>query len=814
MNFLTLSRRAVQPQFPVLAGLVALAIAGTALADVIYLKDGFAAHGKVKKEMELIIDPATGQMVPIVKASNCFLVDDRVRYVVFGPKQVDRTDPNVDIREGHVSYQYPIGQRYRHKLPKEAELLEPKPFTEKWERVYPIRTPGGMVGIKQRISILTPYFVRVESLDYDWTVNYQTREFGPDVILPLLKSFPKSFSPAGQTEFDRRFKVARFCMQAGWFTEAKQELADIARDFPNEQQRLDVFAANLRQLEQQALWDETNLSAAVGRHARAIQLLKQIQLGDLPGPLQADAANLKTKYDAMEAKLRQARQAFAMCFEDFVGPHDELLAAAVPTIISELNFDTMDRVDAFATVARQMEQDIRAGRPPKQTFVDALTLAISAWVLGPEAAEASMATADRLWTLRERLLAYQRTIAGNDRFQLMTAIEQDSRLSVSEIARAITLLPPPEEPATGPAASQLVERKTSDAFTEFPPYSYHLLMPAEYHPNRAYPLLIVLPAAGQGTAQAIEPWIADATRHGYIVACVDWGSTIKRAYEYKPIEHAAAQACLRDVKRFAHVDSDRVFLAGYAEGGNMAIDVGLAHPDLFAGVVPINGRPRNFITLNYWRNGQNLPFYIVIGELTGAIRTWDVNLYENWAEKGFPSLMVMYRGRAAEFFPGEVPNIFDWMDRQRRSVGFPELGKNFGGGPSSQEYVTQRSSDNRFYWITTDQVDSRYLMKDPLVDKGTPAGLKATINGNQVNVNTRGLKHISLWFGRAYDAQTGVRDMIDFTKPIKIQINGRINWTNNNKPLEPKLETLLDDYYRRADRRRLFFARVDFDKLG
>jgi hypothetical protein len=105
-------------------------------------------------------------------------------------------------------------------------------------------------------------------------------------------------------------------------------------------------------------------------------------------------------------------------------------------------------------------------------------------------------------------------------------------------------------------------------------------------------------------------------------------------------------------------------------------------------------------------------------------------------------------------------------------------------------------------------------MKDPLVDKGTPAGLKATINGNQVNVNTRGLKHISLWFGRAYDAQTGVRDMIDFTKPIKIQINGRINWTNNNKPLEPKLETLLDDYYRRADRRRLFFARVDFDKLG
>lgn len=796
----------------VVAGFLILGLAATTCADVIYLKDGFAAHGKVKKEMELIIDPATGQMVPIVKSTSCFLLDDRVRYVVFGPKQVDRTDNDTDIREGHVFYQYPTGQRNRLKLPKEGQLLDPKPFNEKWDRNYPVRTAIGVTGVKQRISILTPYFMRVESLDYDWIVNYQTREFGPQIIVPLLKTFPGP-KPAGETDFDRRFKIARFCLQAGWYPEARQELAELNKAFPDEKQRLDQITANLRQLEQQAIWDEANLSATVGRHSRAGQLLKQLNLNDLAGPLQADAANLKSKYDALEAKFQQARRAFAFCYGNYVGPRDELLSAAIPTIIRELNYDTMDRVEAFSTVARQMEQDVRAGKEPKQTFDDALTLAISAWVLGPEAAEASFATASRLWTLRDRLLAYQRTIAGNDRQQLFSAIEQESKLTVSEIARAITLLPPPEEPTTGPAMNNLVQRKTDDAFSQLPPYSYHVMLPPEYHPNRAYPLLIVLPAAGQGTAQAIQPWVEDATRHGYIVACVDWGSTIKKVYEYKTIEHAAAQTCLRDVQRYANVDTDRVFLTGFADGGNMAIDVGLAHPDLFAGVIPINGRPRNYISLNYWRNGQGLPFYIVIGELTGAIRTWDVALYENWAEKGFPSLMVMYRGRASEFFTGEVPNIFDWMDRQRRTLGFPELGKNFGGGPGSQEYVTQRPTDNRFFWITTDSVDPKHTIKDFVTEKGTPAVVQANINGNQVTVKTKGLKQASLWFGRAYDSQTGVRDMIDFTKPVKIQFNSKPVWTNQNRPLEPKLETLLEDYHQRSDRRRLFFAKVDFDKL-
>ena len=58
-----------------------------------------------------------------------------------------------------------------------------------------------------------------------------------------------------------------------------------------------------------------------------------------------------------------------------------------------------------------------------------------------------------------------------------------------------------------------------------------------------------------------------------------------KAYHYSTGEHAAAELSLRDARKRYSIDSDRVYLAGQLEGANMAWDFGLAHPDLFAGVV-------------------------------------------------------------------------------------------------------------------------------------------------------------------------------------------------------------------------------------
>jgi hypothetical protein len=73
------------------------------------------------------------------------------------------------------------------------------------------------------------------------------------------------------------------------------------------------------------------------------------------------------------------------------------------------------------------------------------------------------------------------------------------------------------------------------------------------------------------------------------------------------------------------------------------------------------------------------------------------------------------------------------------------------------------------------------------------------LDQNQININVRNLKKsVTLWLSR---------DMIDFTKPVTIRVNGAPERTN--KPIKPSLNTLLEDFYLRGDRHRLFLAKLE-----
>ena len=53
--------------------------------------------------------------------------------------------------------------------------------------------------------------------------------------------------------------------------------------------------------------------------------------------------------------------------------------------------------------------------------------------------------------------------------------------------------------------------------------------------------------------------------------------------------------------------------------------------------------------------------------------------------------------------------------------------------------------------------------------------------------------------------------MVDFDKPVTVRVNGHPLWSN--RKVQPSLTTLLEDFYQRGDRRRLFVARIDFESL-
>ena len=61
-----------------------------------------------------------------------------------------------------------------------------------------------------------------------------------------------------------------------------------------------------------------------------------------------------------------------------------------------------------------------------------------------------------------------------------------------------------------------------------------------------------------------------------------------------------------------------------------------------------------------------------------------------------------------------------------------------------------------------------------------------------------GFKRVTVWLGPG---------MIDFEKPVTIRVNSRIE---SNRKIQPTLGTLVEDFYLRGDRQRLFFAKVEF----
>ena len=68
---------------------------------------------------------------------------------------------------------------------------------------------------------------------------------------------------------------------------------------------------------------------------------------------------------------------------------------------------------------------------------------------------------------------------------------------------------------------------------------------------------------------------------------VDWQQPHQFAYDYSAREHHAVLGALRDACRRFSIDTDRVFLTGHGIGGDAAWDIAIAHPDLWAGVIPI-----------------------------------------------------------------------------------------------------------------------------------------------------------------------------------------------------------------------------------
>jgi pimeloyl-ACP methyl ester carboxylesterase len=786
----------------VLALAAAALAAGAVCAHIIILKDGFVLQGTLRQAK----DYSVAEHILIESRKGHFSLDDGARQITFPANlAADVSAETVAQKYEDIKNGGRIGHQADPPFHGVLHVDRAKPWTAKWQREITIRMAHDQeVTLTQRLTQLTPSCARVEALHFPWVAYYHTTEFRPDDVRDLLSHRPKLNNKERKDKTGQRFLVYRFLAQAGWYDEAAKELSGILSDFPGEKQHVRELRKGLQGLQALRLYDDIQRGYHAGQHRQVQQQLADFPAADADAKTGAGLRSLRTKYDTANKDLQLANGLLKDLPKMLTaGAERALLKEAATAILAEMNLDDflpdsrpdklkIQRLEPLLSLAKQAERDRKKGRQPLYSPSQLLAVAVSGWLLGKESAEAKPAPALRLWQARSFVLKYQKTADESLREQMRDHSEKPDGVGVDEMAQLIAMLPPPEpEEYTGTDATAL----QTGALAGGGNLTYVVQLPPEYTPGRAYPVLFALHQLDEKPAEMLERLGGWAGQYGYILVAPRWGKVLAGAYGYTAAEQAAVTGVLSDLRRRYQVDSNRVFLLGFGQGAAMAYDVGLSHPDLFAGVIPVSGRPAKF-AWRYWANGQFLPFYVVDGSQALAVTTDNNRQFEHWLPNGYPALHVRYKGRGVEWFAGEVPQVFAWMEGKRRARGVAPPGK-------YAEFVTMRETDNHFYWLSADGIAERNLNDANDWDSRTsPAWLRGRVGtANEVMLSTHGLKQVTVWLGQEM--------LIDFDKPLVVLVDGT---QRLKRRVQPSLGTLLEDFYARGDRQRLFLAKISVER--
>jgi hypothetical protein len=461
----------------------------------------------------------------------------------------------------------------------------------------------------------------------------------------------------------RRMRLCDFFAQAGWFDLADEELNRLLKDFPDQKKRVEDGREVVGKLRARAEWEEIKNWYHAGRYnAVSRRLVQAEQNKHATDRVLADMREMKDRLASDQGMLAQATAALDECGKQVTTPEGRALLSAVAVLKRELNAASIGRLDAFLSQARESARQKARNKKPAYTPDQLLALAVSGWLLGSPSAESQAESAVNLWKTRQMILEYCQETDQASRKKILAKYEKEitPRIDLDEIAQLIESLPPVEPGQITKDVTEVSVGKGRNAT------KYHLQLPPEYTHRRSYPVLIVLANGGEKPAAALARWEKAAAEHGYILAAPEWETGLKNKYNYSEREHDSVLNTVRDLRQRYQIDSDRVFLFGLGEGGKMAWDVGLAHPDLFAGIVPMNAGLK-FFPRRYWHNAQYLPIYAVTGTRASDSNEGLRDIFTLWVQRGYPALWVEYKGRGMEWLGGEVPNIFDWMRNQQRA---------------------------------------------------------------------------------------------------------------------------------------------------
>ncbi len=653
-------------------------------------------------------------------------------------------------------------------------------FDEFGRRRLTLETERGSLQVIQGITQIEPDHVVVEGLNCQWKTGISLKAIPFATLNGLLRKQVKADDPAG------RLGLVGFYRQAGYFEEALKELDAVAEKFPDQQERCEVVRAVLVDQLGQDVLRELGRRRMAAQHTLAEARAKALSKFPIGAAVLLDVNKFVTEYEQSRRSIEKAKN---LLVDGQAKLKDSRLVERLQPLRSEINeqldFETLPRLDAF----------LKSEGDTQLTTEQHLALAYSGWVVGAANAVTDLDQAIRYWDARFAMLEYVRADNPQDREQHLGQLQKVEGVGPKIVMQLTSQLPPALD------ASGIVpvepHRVLVTAEGHSPEVAYSVMLPPEYSPHHNYPLLIALRSRGRTNDDLLHWWGGEAdapgpaSKRGYIVIAPEYADEKQAEYTYSVAAHQIVIDCLRDARRRFSVDPDRVFLAGHGMGADAAFDLGMAHPDEFAGVIPIGGDCNLYPKLTY-ENGRFTSWYVV-GRGFGN-ETSDRNnyaLFDEIFKRGarFDFMFVSYLGRGLDGYVEEIPKVFDWMDLHRRAAP-----------PQNLQVESLRKTDNRFFWVTA--VDLPRTTVLPL-----PPGAGNRVNKMSIDARVSVGNIVTFESATEKFVVRFLPNLIDFDKRVIVRTKGRQKF---NGFITPDSQAILEELRTTGDRSRLPLATQQF----
>ena len=366
-----------------------LAVCPSQAADIVTLKNGMILEGDLAPISSLKSDasaPVGEGLTPILA------IDNRLTRTYVAKNQLAKElakPPVVTMERIGLPQRIPSAGNVISVVG--APLNTNPPFDEWGRRTFAMIGPHGKpLEIVQGITEITPRWTKVEAIEginhYIWTMKIATSSIPREQLSNILTPRLDAKDP------EERLRIVRLYMQSDRFKDARIELEQLIKDFPN----LAHLNETVKELRQRECTADHQGNRALSRRG-TVPVRRAVA--------RIVSARRRRRRNAAESSRAAGRnpgagQAGRKSFCSSSTPNVAALRAdqvradtkqVVAEMKGELNINTLERFGPF----------LRLADDPKMSAEQKLALAISGWLMGSAAAMDNLETCIGLVKLRE-----------------------------------------------------------------------------------------------------------------------------------------------------------------------------------------------------------------------------------------------------------------------------------------------------------------------------------------------------------------------------------------------------------------------------